>query len=191
MTISRQRFQHEEESPVAGTLLLAHPSMLDPNFHRTVVFLAANDAKEGSLGLVMNRPMHTTLGEYDASAADSPLANVPLFRGGPVATGQLVLAAWRWEEAEGTFQLYFGLDNAKAEKLLLENKDFHVRGFMGHAGWSEGQLSTEIQEGAWLLSRCLPELMHAEGEAVWRQMIRKEHPALSLLVDAPDDPSLN
>lgn len=41
---------------LAGSLLIAHPALLDPNFKKTVLFLSKHDAEEGAFGLVLNRP---------------------------------------------------------------------------------------------------------------------------------------
>ena len=45
-----------------GQLLIAGPSLLDPNFWRTVV-LVIEHTEEGALGLVLNRPSETSVGE--------------------------------------------------------------------------------------------------------------------------------
>ena len=41
-----------------GSLLVAAPTLLDPNFRRTVVLLAEH-SDEGAMGLVLNRPTDT------------------------------------------------------------------------------------------------------------------------------------
>ena len=178
-------------APGAGSLLVAHPSMLDPNFRRTVVFLTVHNPTEGSLGVVVNRALGKTLGEHDPELAGTALAGVPLYEGGPVASDKLILAAWKWIENEGTFRLYFGIDGEKAEEILREDSDFQVRGFMGHAGWSEGQLDAELDQGAWVLSGWLPELENREGEDAWRSILCHEDPTMRLHTDAPEDPSRN
>ena len=47
---------------LAGSLLLAHPAMKDPNFRRSVVLMSAHNA-EGAMGVVLNRPLGKRLGE--------------------------------------------------------------------------------------------------------------------------------
>ena len=42
---------------LAGSLLVAHPNMLDPNFRRTVLFISEHDPNEGALGVIINRPL--------------------------------------------------------------------------------------------------------------------------------------
>ena len=181
----------DEGEPSAGCLLLAHPTLRDPNFRRTVVLLTMHDAVEGSLGVVMNRSLGKTLGEHDSGFSGSPLAGLPLFGGGPVAPDRLVLAAWKWRPGEGTFQLHFGIDEAGAEGLMRDDSGYKICGFLGHASWGGGQLKAEIEEDAWVLSRWLPGLEEKVGVEVWRSILCHESPIMRLLVDAPEDPSLN
>ena len=58
------------------------------------------------MGVVLNRPLDKRLGELGGDFALGPLAGVPLFKGGPVQTEQLILAAWQ-AQPEG-FQLHLG-----------------------------------------------------------------------------------
>ena len=46
----------------AGSLLVAHPNMVDPNFRRTVLFVSEHEPNEGALGVIINRPLDTTSG---------------------------------------------------------------------------------------------------------------------------------
>src|SRR4051795_10699214 len=69
-------------SGYTGRLLVATPTLEDPNFRRTVV-LMLDHTEDGALGVVVNRPL-----EVDVSAvlpAWQPYATTPgrLFRGGP------------------------------------------------------------------------------------------------------------
>ncbi|MEN8661759.1 MAG: YqgE/AlgH family protein [Lentimonas sp.] len=181
----------EATLPFAGSLLVAHPSLLDSNFRHSVILLTAHSEDEGSLGIVVNRPLDKTLGEFDPQLEDSDLAAVPLFQGGPVSDDKLILVAWKWTPEEGTFKLYFGIDEAKARALLAEESGFELRGFIGHSGWTEGQLDAEIEEGAWVTSTLMPEIDTMSGEAVWRLILRRDSPQMGLLADEPDDPSVN
>ena len=156
-----------------------------------MVLLTAHSCGEGSLGVVVNRPLGKTLGEYDPNLSASDLADVPLYVGGPVAAGQMILAAWRWAPEDGTFKLYFGIDVDKASKLKQTQPGYQLYGFMGHAGWTDGQLEGELEQGAWLLSPLSQEIETLEGEAVWRAMLTHESPEMRVQADEPDDPSVN
>ncbi len=41
----------ETPRSLTGSLLVAHPNMLDPNFRRTVLFISAHDPNDGALYL--------------------------------------------------------------------------------------------------------------------------------------------
>ena len=190
MRMDRHSEFTEAALPFAGSLLVAHPSLLDPNFKRSVILLTAH-SDEGSLGIVVNRPLGQTLGEFDLKLSGSDLAAVPLYQGGPVSDDKLILVAWKWTPEEGSFKLYFGIDEEKARLLQAEDSGFQLRGFIGHSGWTEGQLDAEIEEGAWVTSALMPEIESLGGDAVWRLMLHRDSPQMGLLADEPDDPSLN
>ncbi len=177
--------------PFPGSLLVAHPSLLDPNFRRSVVLLTAHSDEEGSLGVVVNRPLNQTLGEFDTELSGSDLADTPLYAGGPVACDKLILVAWKWSPGDGTFKLFFGIDDVKARQILKDDPGFELRGFIGHSGWTEGQLDDEIEQGAWVTSALSHEIEDMVGDEVWRSLLYRESPQMRLLADEPDDPSLN
>jgi putative transcriptional regulator len=181
----------DEVSELAGTLLVAHPVLLDPNFKRSVVLLAAHTPEGGALGVIVNRPLGKTLGEYDPGLGGSDLAGVPLYEGGPVGSDQMILVAWKWSYADGTFKLYFGIDAAKAREILAEDSAFELRGFIGHSGWSDGQLEAEMDEDIWILSPLTLDVEDPDGPAVWRSILSRISPKMRLLADEPEDPSVN
>lgn len=174
----------------AGSLLLAHPSMRDKNFRRAVVLLSAHDEK-GAMGIVLNRPLGKRLGQLNAEFALSPLSAVPLFEGGPVQTEQLLLCAWKFHADQSGFQLMFGLDPQKAAELQAE-EGTHLRAFLGYAGWTGGQLESELSQSAWVVTPLVPKLMDEKpDETLWRTILTELNHDWKLLVDEPDDPSLN
>ncbi len=175
---------------LAGSLLLAHPSLRDPNFRRTVVLLSAHDSS-GAMGVVLNRPLGRRLGQLDGDFALGPLAKVPVFQGGPVATKRLVLCAWQAHPAEAELQISFGLDPEKAAELH-EQPGVKLRGFLGHAGWTGGQLENELKQNAWVVCRTAPGLLDTEpGEPLWRGLLGRLGYEWKLLAGEPDDPEKN
>jgi len=176
---------------LAGSLLLAHPAMLDPNFRRTVILLSAHN-EDGALGVVLNRPVGKTLGDFSSDYTDGLLSGVPVFTGGPVSDRQIILSAWHAESSMGMFRLYFGIDPEKAKELMSAPENLIVRAFVGHAGWGEGQLEDEIEQNAWIVSPVAPDLINRfEGVDLWRTILGNISPELRFLADAPDDPSVN
>src|SRR3954463_5673027 len=86
---------------LTGSLLIAHPNMLDPNFRRSVLFISSHDPSEGAMGVILNRPLDKQVADLVSEPPPNGLADVPVFLGGPVGKNQLMFAAFEWEDANG------------------------------------------------------------------------------------------
>ena len=182
-----RRGKHES---LAGQLLVSHPRMLDPNFHRTVILLSAHDA-DSALGVVLNRPLGRTLGTNSPGFALTPLAGIPLYQGGPVEQEKLILVAWHTRSQTGEFELQFGLEPDRAVDIA-DVPGVTVRGFLGYSGWGKGQLENEMKHQTWFIAPAAQyNLTAAEGPALWRMVLGSLDPELKLFADEPDNPSLN
>ena len=183
----RERRQSTKET-LAGSLLLAHPRMRDPNFRRSVILMSAHNA-EGAMGVVLNRPLGKRLGELNGEFALGALAGVPLFKGGPVQTDQLLLAAWQ-ARPDG-FRMHFGIEPDKALQLAGE-EGAQVRAFMGYSGWSPGQLEGEMKLRTWIVADVPEDLLtQPANDALWRVVLGREGLEWRLLADEPEDPEQN
>jgi putative transcriptional regulator len=173
---------------IAGSLLLAHPILKDPNFRRTVVLMSSHSA-EGAMGVVLNRPIGKRLGELNGEFALSPLASVPLFSGGPVESKQLLLAAW--QTRDDGFQMHFGIEPDKAAQLIGET-GAHIRAFLGYSGWTGGQLEQELKQQTWIVTDVPVDLLdHPQDDGLWRGVLGGVGDEWRLLADEPDDPARN
>lgn len=183
----REREERRRET-TAGSLLLAHPAMRDGNFRRAVVLMTLHN-EDGAMGVVLNRPLGRRAAEMDGSFALGPLGSVPLFQGGPVQTEQLIFAGWK-PNGQG-FQLHFGVDPEKAANLAGDPSG-HVRGFLGYAGWSGGQLEGELKQNTWVVAAAPPDLFEQPSdESLWRILLSREGPEWRLLADEPERPEAN
>jgi len=181
----------DESFNIAGSLMLAHPHLKDPNFVRSVILMTAHQ-EEGSLGVVVNKSSGLNLGEIDSGFADFGLENVPLYIGGPVSSDQVLLAAWKVDPPLGEFKLYFGLDPATAREKLDEDPLLNLRAFRGYAGWGKGQLESELSDNAWIVSSMDGHaLTKFEGDDLWRHVIININLELGLLSLAPENPEMN
>jgi putative transcriptional regulator len=175
----------------SGTLLISHPRMLDPNFKRTVVLLSAHSKDEGALGVVLNRPTKKCLGEIEDKFTFGPLAQVPIYEGGPVATDQILLVAWTWSETDALFKLFFGIDPDRASELM-EYSQATVRAFQGYSGWSGGQLEDEMGAESWIISQVKDRFVEGlDGDSLWKKFLLDLGPKYQLDAQAPEDPSVN
>src|SRR5256714_15427112 len=86
---------------LAGSLLVAHPNMLDPNFRRAVLFISSHDPEDGALGVIINRPLDKSVSDLVTEKPPAGLADIPVFLGGPVGRNQLMFAAFEWHQGEG------------------------------------------------------------------------------------------
>ncbi|MGH9102550.1 MAG: YqgE/AlgH family protein, partial [Acidimicrobiales bacterium] len=70
-------------------LLVASPTMTDPNFARSVVLLLAHSV-EGALGVVLNRPSPADLANHLPRWGELAATPAVVFFGGPVARGSAI-----------------------------------------------------------------------------------------------------
>ena len=173
---------------LAGSLLVAHPNMLDPNFRRTVLFISAHDPDDGAIGVIINRPLDKNVSELVTEVPPENLADVPVFFGGPVGNNQLMLAAFEWHKADGLKLNH----HAPTEIPEASGDPCAVRAFLGYAGWSAGQLEAEMKEKAWIVQKPSRATLKVERlPRLWFDIMKKLGPWYRLLAAAPDDPSLN
>lgn len=184
------RARGDDSETLAGSLLLAHPVLRDPNFRRAVVLLSVHGG-EGAMGVIFNRPTGRTLSDVNGQFALTALAAVPVYTGGPVQPEQLLLCAWQLNADDGKFRLFFGLEPERAESLVGED-GMHVRAFVGYAGWSAGQLEGELKQRTWAVSPIPHNMMEFEqDERMWRGLLGDLNHEWRLLADEPENPGLN
>jgi len=163
-------------------LLIAMPSMADPRFARTVIYMCSHNA-EGAMGLVINKPypgltfpnLLTQLGIE--STADN---DIVVRLGGPVETGRgFVLHSTDYmrqgsvkiDEAIG-IGLTATLDVLRA--IATGTGPQHSLFALGYAGWGAGQLDAEIQDNAWLAVPADFELIFETSlDNLWDRAVRK------------------
>jgi putative transcriptional regulator len=177
-----------------GQLLLASPVLQDPNFLRTVV-LVAEHTEEGAMGLVLNRPATTTVGEAVPDLSWLVGAEEPVYVGGPVAeTAVIVLAEFERPELAGALvEGDLGFVGADADDPdVLEDAVRRARVFAGHSGWGPGQLEGELDEEAWIVQAPRrDEIFTPEPGDLWAAVLRRMGQRYALLATMPPDPSVN
>jgi putative transcriptional regulator len=174
---------------LAGSLLVAHPNMLDPNFRRTVLFISAHDPEDGAIGVIINRPLEKNVADLVSETPPENLADVPVFFGGPVGNNQLMLAAFEWHKEEGLKLNQHSLD---ADEAMTTEKAPPVFAFLGYAGWSAGQLEAEMKQKAWIVRKPSRSALKSEKlSRLWFDIMNALGPWYRMLAAAPDDPSLN
>jgi putative transcriptional regulator len=181
-----------------GTLLVAAPGLLDPNFRRTVVYIIEHRG-EGTLGVVLNRPSEVSL--RDVLPAWAPHSSRPrsVFVGGPVdAKTALCLAAFLPGHDPATIggvvavRGPVALVDLDSDPTELAPRLRGLRVFAGYAGWNSGQLDSEIGRGDWILVPALPDdVLVATADDLWGRVLRRQGMPLALLSTFPADVARN
>ncbi|SHE62763.1 YqgE/AlgH family protein [Streptoalloteichus hindustanus] len=181
-----------------GTLLVAAPGLLDPNFRRTVVYVIDHRG-EGTLGVVLNRPSEVSV--HDVLPIWGPFASRPraVFVGGPVEQKTaLCLAALRTGQDAADVSGVIGvrgpvaLVDLDSDPEELAPKVRGLRVFAGYSGWGADQLADEIERGDWIVVPALPDdVLTPPGIDLWGRVLRRQGLPLALLATHPIDVTRN
>ena len=176
--------------PLQGQLLLADPSLRDGIFGRSVVFLAEHHSGKGTYGLILNHPTGKTVGDFLFGADFAPLRQLPVHTGGPVAQDQLTFSSFWWSKKLG---LRWAVRISAEDAVKHAHRPGRiVRAFVGHSGWSAGQLENELRHSSWFTARPHSDLLgHQHDLTLWTELMRHLSPLHRILAEAPNDPSLN
>lgn len=178
-----------------GKILVAQPFLNDGYFKRCVILLTEHN-EHGTMGFVMNKPMHLRLKDVLPGMQD--LMN-PLYKGGPVADNQLFFIHRFGIEINNSMPIgesgwFWGGNFEDVIKLLRDHKVSHkdIRFFVGYSGWEEKQLPTEIEEKAWFINN--PDysvIMSEDADNIWGNELKRMGSNYAILGNFPEDPSMN
>ena len=173
-----------EPTYLTGKLLLAMPSIGDPRFRRSVIFMAAHD-ENGAMGLVINND----LPDMDFSQLLAQLninsdieldlgANMPVMNGGPVEISRGFLlhsAEFKQDDTISVDDTFSITGTTDALKDVANGKGPEKALFiLGYAGWTPGQLEQELQQNSWLvLDPDAALVFHDKNDEKWDMAIAK------------------
>lgn len=164
-----------------GKLLVAMPTMGDPRFERTVIYMCAH-SPEGAMGLVVNKPAEhisfpELLGQLGIEA-ETDVEQIRVLSGGPVESGRgFVLHSDDYTQAT-TMEVGESVALTATVDILRAIASGHgprkCLFALGYAGWGPGQLDAEIQANGWLHVDADPDLLFsADFERKWGKAIAK------------------
>jgi len=157
------------------------PQLADPNFRRAVILVIHHDA-DSTFGLVLNREVELSVRELCDSLEFewNGTAETEVAWGGPVEsnTGWLLFQDGLDTEVEDEHvshlegELCFA-GSMDVFKQLAERPPPDLRIFLGYAGWGEGQLESELAQGAWVVAPLSPDVVFdvPTGE-MWEHVLR-------------------
>lgn len=176
-----------------GQLLIAGPSLSDPNFWRTVVLIVEH-SDEGALGLVLNRPSESKVAEAVPQLSALVDGDSDVLLGGPVGQSAVIVLA-EFADPEDAALIAFEnvgvlAGNGPDDALGVDVRSARV--FAGHAGWGPGQLDGELERGDWILEPARHCDAFAEDPTeLWSQVLQRKGGSYALIARMPEDPSLN
>ncbi len=144
-----------------NNFLIAMPTMADPSFFRSVTYLCDHNA-DGAMGIIINRPLDTTLSEIALqigvkSTAIKPECNkILIFDGGPVCHDRGYILHTPHGDWQSSLKISDDITLTTSQDILEAIISGDTRAplkyiiALGYAGWAEGQLEYEITENAWL-----------------------------------------
>jgi putative transcriptional regulator len=160
-----------DTKPLTAILLVARPDLPDPSFADSIV-LVLNNLGDAPAGLIINRPTRIVVAQlFPELKRLAPLADKVYF-GGPVELDTvwfLFRAATQPEHAVPACDgVYVSADRNLLFKLLAREHPMEgLRIFLGHSGWDQGQLETEISHGDWKLEHVDPAGIFNKPEHPW------------------------
>lgn len=148
---------------LSGQLLLAMPSMTDPRFDGSVIYICTH-SEEGAMGLVINKLCDNidfpdllsqlNIDHTDDEGTENSLDNITLHEGGPVESGRgfILHSADYVQETtliiSETIALTATIDILMAIAADEGPQDYLIA--LGFSGWGRGQLENEIMKNSWL-----------------------------------------
>jgi putative transcriptional regulator len=143
--------------------LIAMPAMGDPNFNETVAYICKHD-DEGALGIVINRPTTMTVKEifkqYALDDAADDQADMPVLSGGPMQPDRGFVLHQSDAEFDSTLDPEASIKVTASQDILIRmaggGGPSPVLVALGYAGWSAGQLESELAANAWLSAKADP-----------------------------------
>jgi putative transcriptional regulator len=179
-----------------GQLLVAAPSLVDPNFFHTVLLMLEHSA-EGAAGLILNRPTDKTMCDVAEQVFKENIDwPKPVHLGGPVP-GPVVILHTLESLSDGKVLpgVFSTMDSDKLRQLVQKRVEPSLL-LANYAGWGPGQLEAEIEEDSW---RFLParadHIFWTGDDDLWRaathEIGRTHLKSIIKLPETPPDPNLN
>lgn len=154
---------------LANHLLIATPSIQNSDFAHAVIYICEHHA-QGTVGLIINRPMKHSMGLVFEQLHIAPLHveknKMPLMFGGPIQPerGFVIhrpFGHWNSSLALLPNEVTITTSNDIIRAIAQDAGPKDVLVTLGYVAWVENQLEDEIiKQGAWLIVPFKPELLY-------------------------------
>jgi len=179
--------------PKSGRVLIAQPSLNDPFFKRTVIYLVEHDAN-GCMGFIVNRKLNISLSDI---LVDFPDVDVNVSVGGPVSPETINFLHTFGDLIPNSYPLgngiYMNGDINALKSLAIAGKvnAKNLRIFIGYSGWGPKQLENEIKEKSWVVANFAPADVMKGVYDNWYFAVQQLGEKFKVWTIYPENPSLN
>jgi len=157
-----------------GHFLIATDVMEENGFSKSVIYVT-QAGKDGTYGLIINRPTELAVKELIPHASKIS-ATKSVYFGGPMHARFLFILA---ETTNGhdlhavDQNIYFGAGPSVTSHLEEKSQDLNVRTYAGFSSWPPGQLEAEIAKGDWLVvPAATKNLFDTKPEDLWLRLYK-------------------
>ena len=157
-------------------LLVAKPELVDQLYGSTVLVVTPVGADQ-HVGFIVNRPTELTLGELFPEDGPSQKVVDPVYLGGPLKSARDLRARRaqaepRWPVLRADAGPLCRVDEDTVDRIIRTESN-HARFVAGLVVWKRGELSAEIERGAWYV---LPPDAHLAlrkpSQGLWEELVR-------------------
>jgi putative transcriptional regulator len=167
----------QQNQPANGLLLVAKPTLSDPNFARTVVLVTQTE-DGGTVGVILNRPTELKLSQFLTKEFKTENYRDRIYVGGPVMQ-QVLIVVFRSEKPpvgpafHVLKDVYLTMHPDNVESLLADTAA-RYRVYAGFSGWAPNQLQSEfIRDGWYMLPADEAAIFHENTEGIWEEMLKR------------------
>jgi putative transcriptional regulator len=182
-----------DDESLQGRLLIASPSIFDPNFRQAVVLIAQHD-EEGAMGVILNRPSEAAVAEVAPSLMGLRELDDTVYVGGPVQETSMIVLA-QFDDPDAAALTVIGDIGFVAVGTDLEDVagvTRRSRAFAGHSGWGPGQLEMEMERDDWIVEPAsYDDVFAGRADELWHALLQRKGGQFALMARMPFDPSVN
>ncbi len=167
----------QQSLPANGLLLVAKPSLTDPNFARTVVLVTQTE-DASTVGVILNRPTTLKLSQFLSGEVPTQNYREPIFLGGPVMR-QALVSLFRSDSVPKAAafhvlkDIYLTMhpDNIAS---LLADPAARYRMYAGFSGWQPRQLESEFVRNSWhILPADEATVFRESPDGLWEELLER------------------
>lgn len=158
---------------LAGHLLVATPQIQESCFARSVIYMCAHNTT-GAMGVIINHDIDglaiaDVFAQLDIACAGRSI-QFPVHFGGPVEANRgFVLHSTDYASEESLVEsegIAVTASMSVLEEIARGRGPRQGMLILGYAGWSPGQLESEMESGSWIVAPATPQLVFASDNDV-------------------------